>query len=448
MKNGRNLTWEEIKEICENIKEKEIIDILRPEKIQELTSKNKGIFGQVIEKEIFNIDNNSDAAPDFKDAGIELKVTPLNISKKSKKTAIIYSPKERVKLGLINYEKIINELDFETSQLLRKCDKILFIFYLYDDDPKGYKIVNYYLYEIKKDTNYQQIKSDYEKIVQTVINGYAHKLSGSDTYLLEACTSANSGDVKVSQPNSNELAKPRAFAFKQRHIRNILANINNLGISELIPFLNQKLSPYQGMSINELANKFDLSSCLKSKSIKNILLCKMLGINSYSDFFETYAINKIMFKNIELKTNGKIKEEIGLIDINFNKEFDSSITPDFYSSELYDFIFNLTIIFFVWEQKNNQIFFKTITNYKFSDEDIINAESVWEKTKHLWLTSTCIESYNKNANRYQYNFTKISDKKTIHIRPHDQKRISRWQMANGEYIPKFQYWLNKEKIKI
>ena len=44
--------------------------------------KVKGKFGQYLEKHYFGFENNSDKEPDFKEAGLELKSTPLKKIKK------------------------------------------------------------------------------------------------------------------------------------------------------------------------------------------------------------------------------------------------------------------------------------------------------------------------------------------------------------------------------
>ena len=43
--------------------------------------KGKGNFGQILEKFYFGYEPNSDAEPDFKEAGIELKSSPLKTLK-------------------------------------------------------------------------------------------------------------------------------------------------------------------------------------------------------------------------------------------------------------------------------------------------------------------------------------------------------------------------------
>ena len=57
-----------------------------------INSANKGRVGNIIEKHWFGIENNSYAEPDFKTAGIELKVSPI---KELKSTSLVV--KERTK---------------------------------------------------------------------------------------------------------------------------------------------------------------------------------------------------------------------------------------------------------------------------------------------------------------------------------------------------------------
>ena len=59
---------------------------------------NKAFFGHLFETNVYGYDINSTSAPDFLDAGIELKVTPY---KKNKDNTL--SAKERLVLNIINY---------------------------------------------------------------------------------------------------------------------------------------------------------------------------------------------------------------------------------------------------------------------------------------------------------------------------------------------------------
>ncbi len=70
----------------------------------------------------------------------------------------------------------------------------------------------------------------------------------------------------------------------------------------------------------------------------------MLGARNYLDFINVYPGYKAMFKNISYWNKGsiKLKEEVGLIDVDFD-EFTDREVEDFYDSDLYSFLSNLNI---------------------------------------------------------------------------------------------------------
>ena len=77
MKKGRLYNREEIELISKSAIGKSVNDILNEEVITiEDKEANKGGLGQLIEKFLFGMDNNSDSEPDFMPAGIELNVPP------------------------------------------------------------------------------------------------------------------------------------------------------------------------------------------------------------------------------------------------------------------------------------------------------------------------------------------------------------------------------------
>ena len=100
MKKGRRYSRQEIEIISKSALGKSFNDILNSELITiEDKEANKGGLGQLIEKYLFGMDNNSDSEPDFMPAGIELKVTPYKRIKGGKLSA-----KERLVLNIIDYE--------------------------------------------------------------------------------------------------------------------------------------------------------------------------------------------------------------------------------------------------------------------------------------------------------------------------------------------------------
>ena len=83
-----------------------------------VNASNKGRVGNLIEKHWFGIENNSYAEPDFKTAGIELKVSPI---KELKSTSLVV--KERTKICRINYVELIKE-EWISSHAKNKLNKI------------------------------------------------------------------------------------------------------------------------------------------------------------------------------------------------------------------------------------------------------------------------------------------------------------------------------------
>ena len=90
--------------------------------------KGKGNFGQILEKFYFGYEPNSNAEPDFKEVGMELKSSPLKTLKNGE-----FRSKERLVLNIINYLEVHKE-DFETSSFWKKNAHLLLVFYLHDRD--------------------------------------------------------------------------------------------------------------------------------------------------------------------------------------------------------------------------------------------------------------------------------------------------------------------------
>ena len=76
----------------------------------------------------FDYEPNSDAEPDFKEAGLELKCSPLKTLKNGD-----FRSKERLVLNIINYLEV-HEEDFESSSFWKKNAHLLLVFYLHDRD--------------------------------------------------------------------------------------------------------------------------------------------------------------------------------------------------------------------------------------------------------------------------------------------------------------------------
>lgn len=182
--------------------------------------KDKGNLGKIIETGFYKYPNNNKAEADFANLGIELKVSGYIRNKNG-----TVSAKERLVLGKIDYNQIVNE-DFNFSHLLFKSKKILIIWYEYDKTKqyRDFVITDFQLYDMTNDC--LVIKNDFKLIKQKVINGMAHLLSEGDTSYLGACTKGTKGKDRTTQPYSDILAMPRAFSLKNAYMTGILRSAN------------------------------------------------------------------------------------------------------------------------------------------------------------------------------------------------------------------------------
>ena len=181
--------------------------------------KSKGKFGSLVEVYYDIHPGNEACSPDFKSASVELKTNALNKSIKG------FSAKERLSLGMIDYHGIISE-SFDTSCFMSKNKTLMLISRLYRKDGvladapiKFAQLID--LSELPP-TDREIIREDWISISSKIANGQAHLLSGSDTKYLEAATKGSLGSVRVTQPNSDELARPRGFALKAGFVTSII----------------------------------------------------------------------------------------------------------------------------------------------------------------------------------------------------------------------------------
>lgn len=213
---------------------------------------NKGGFGQLLEKYYFHYNPNSDIEPDFKEAGLELKTSPIKKLRNSR-----YVSKERLVLNLINYHKVANET-YCQSAFWKKNKRLLLIFYIYESEKEkiDYKIEIVDEWTFPK-IDLEIIKKDWNVIRNKILDGKAHELSEGDTLYLGACTKGSKGGSSRSQPNSKIVAKQRAYSLKQGYVNHIiatLANDSNNSYGRLI----ESLSAVNKQSLEEIViSKFE-----------------------------------------------------------------------------------------------------------------------------------------------------------------------------------------------
>ena len=301
------------------LKDKSLRDSIDLTHFSEAKIGNKGGFGQILEKFYFLKELDSESQPDFPEAGLELKSSPLKTLSKKEIRA-----KERLVLNIINYHNLVTQ-EFSTSSFYSKNANLLLVFYLYSKNVEvlDFPIKLIGIWEFPED-DLKVIEHDWNLIRNKVADGQAHTLSEGDTFYLGACTKgANASSVR-SQPFSDIEAKQRAFSLKAGYVNHILAKLSGIEdgsfgkIASLPELVNtdadietialNKLKPFYGLNPIEIAAKLGVE--LKASKDRLALLTKaMLGI-SMSQQIEEFSKSDIESKTVRLSVKGNPDQAI------------------------------------------------------------------------------------------------------------------------------------------
>lgn len=434
-------------------------------------SKRKGFLGDLVEKYVFGLETNSRSEADFIIAGVELKTTPLK--EHAKKT---YVSKERLVFSMINYVEVVSET-WETSSFLRKNSLLLLMFYLY---LKGQDILDYefkfiHLLELLKDISardIEQIKKDWEFIVDKIKKGEAHLLSEGDTYYLGACTKAKNNLVFRDQPHSEIKAKPRAFSLKQTYL-NFLVQTKLLGRSEdarslfdgaqiatVEDVVMEKFRRFIGKTDKEICEMLGWEPGEnKSKGYKRSIANHILVGSGSNDVEELDKAN-ITLKAVALESDGSLKESISFPAFSY-KDLVNQVWFDEEDEVMADFHAQLEMqrfLFVVFQKIGNteEVILKKIKFWNFPMADIDKAKDVWDKTVELINEGNIVERIEEMKNGEKRRFTYFPGTTfngVAHVRPHgqDSADVDELPVADkftGEMVyTKHCFWLNADYIQ-
>ena len=425
--------------------------------------RGKGGFGESVEYYYFGYEPNSRNEPDFSEAGLELKVTPLKETRGSKLV-----PKERLVITMINYMEVVHER-FETSVLLHKLKKILLMHYLHEDEvsPFDYEFKIIHLWEIPKE-DYPTIKADWETIVNKVRRGLAHEISSSDTDYLEACTKGSDSSKRRKQPYSTILAKPRAFALKSSYMRTIVdkaldaqsiaRDVNQTDFS-LEQLVKARVAPFIGISDRELCERLGVEYDSDNKSLWVKLAYRILGVTSYksSEFMKA----NITIRSIRKESNGNIIESMSLTPFEFS-DFASESWED---SWLFTYLDETRFLFVVFAYDGSDYRLEDCVFWNMPAR-LLNTDvrDGWEAIKEIVLSGVRFSSKaDKNGKiSYKNNLPKKGDNPIIHIRPHAVQSAYRFtdgrevgnverdasELPDGQWMTKQSFWLNNDFVAL
>ena len=406
--------------------------------------KNKGAFGNAVETYFFKLNQNSDSSADFKEAGLELKTTPLKQNKNGSLSA-----KERLSLGMIDYKEVVHET-FEKSHLMQKAHDILLISYLWkpDENPLDHRIELVEMVSLSKlpKGDLAQIKTDWETIVNKVREGKAHEISGTDTLYLEAATKSSGSEKRREQPYSPIKAKPRAWALKASFMtamsNRIIDRMQSIERADdeqnltLIDLVRKRFEPYLGLTEEELGIRFGYLSPnqnrRKPKNLCALITRKILGVSEDAKIEELEKAGAKP-KTMRLRRNGTPKESMSFPRFDY---FDLVRTP-FEESNFAEYL-SQTYLFVIYQEDpytKDQYRLVDVAFWQMPESDIPEAKRCYEEMR------------GRVASGHAEQSVKSSENRCCHVRPHDTKTSKPIPTPQGEPMKRKCFWLNAQYLK-
>lgn len=428
----------------------------------------KGGLGNLLEELYFGYKANSDQEADFSEAGVELKVTPYEYTKKGKLRA-----GERLVITMIGYDHPF-ETDFYRSHLWDKIRMTLLVYYWRNRELKDnllYKIGYVKLFEPPA-ADLEIIKQDYEVIKEKVMSGRADELSESDTMYLGACTKGATA-VKSTVPqyyNKDVPARKRAFCFKNSYMTYVLNHyiaesetviesiVRDEQLSEYLTFemcIEKRIADFLGMSDRDLCEKFGRT--YNNNKVQWVdLAYRMLGIRS--NRAEEFEKANVVVKSIRIEENGKIKENMSFPPFLFK----DIVNESFEESEIFRYFDETRFFFVIWKRDGEvyRVYGSQLWNMPSNDLKYIVRDG-WENICEVIKNGVVFtKKINGNNITVTNNLPKKADNPIIHIRPHAQKSAYKLndgtvignverdanELPNGEYMTTQSFWINNSYI--
>lgn len=449
---ARIYTEEEIRQITKSVIGKTFKELQLKENDSTKNSKaNKAFFGHLLETDVFKMKINSYSLPDFKEAGIELKVTPYK--KKKNKTLVA---KERLVLNIIDYMSEYKNT-FETSHFLAKNKRLQIIWYLWEKNKnkEDLQITNELLYTFPND-DMPIIKKDWEYIIQKIRDGKAQEISEADTMYLGACTKGVNNKSKRAQPNSDIKAKQRAFCFKKSYMTSLVQKyIGNCKAEKVLKQKEESFSDYMQNVIDKYKDKTktELMKELKVKSsaknVLNMLINRMFNVKSKLKDTDEFIKANIVPKTIRVEENGRIKESMSFPYFKFTE----IIKDDFEDSDLKEKLETTKYMFFIFKKINGEYVFKGIKLWNMPEVIIeTKIKEMYEKTQEIIRTGNIVKYVDKKGRRFT-NFPKLKDNGVCHVRPHGRNSLDTTPLPVKDKVTKARaytkqcFWLNNSYVK-
>lgn len=421
----------------------------------------KGGLGTSVEYYHYDYEPNNDSRPDFPEAGLELKCTPLKLLDDSS-----MGSKERLVLNIINY---IEEADksFENSSFWNKNKFLLLMFYLHESgvDPVDmlFKLIRTWKFP---EEDLKIIRDDWSKIHAMILDGKADELTEGLTLYLAACMKGSkAGEEMREQPFSEKLAQQRAYSLKSGYINKIIlssyldTNLRqqlNISSKRLLTLqkkyssenvvksikayksgetfeelIERRMKPYYGKTVAQIVKSLNVIINPSSKDFAYHVCRAILGVNSKR--IQEFENAGVSLKTIALEANRDyIVESMSFPYIRFvkivNQEWVESDWYNLLSSRFFFVVFRKSA-----DDDKQSMTLERVFFWNMPHSDLVVAEELWNDTKQKVIEG----DYD--------NFITTKSHPICHVRPHGTKGQTVDTPQGIRVQPKC-FWLNNDYI--
>lgn len=393
----------------------------------------KGQLGNFLEEYYFGYKPNGDQAADFRETGVELKQTCIDVRKDG-----TYTAGERLSVTNISYEEPVEE-DFYRSHVWEKIRLLLLVHYLRDKSvPRMLYRILYVNLFTPPATDLDVITSDYRKIVRKIIAGKAHELSESDTLYLGACTKGATAEksLRPQYYGDHVPAKKRNFCLKRQYMDYVLhtyilrdavpcervvsdsAALKERSFEEIVM---ERISGHFGRSDRELCAEYGREyNGNKAQWID--LAYRMLGIRG--NHAEEFVKANIVVKAIRLEENGAMRESMSFPPFRFL----DLASQEWEDSDVYAYFSETRFLFVVYRRRGREYVLRSARFWNMPRADLeVTVREGWEAVRRT-IREGVRFSVSPNGT-ISNNLPGKGDNRIIHIRPHAAK--SAYRLANG-----------------
>jgi DNA mismatch repair protein MutH len=339
---------------------------------------------------------------------------------------------------MINFMDLVDER-WETSSLMEKCHLMLILFYLYESETAVFNrrfVPSPILFQFPED-DLEQIRNDWRFIREKVESGRAHELSEGDTTYLGACRKGTGGPRERlrEQPNSDVLAKARAFSLKPSYVNMIIeGRATEDGVLEVVEFggieeaTRVKFEPYIGMSVEEISDllNFHKNGSYDKSFYRNLAMRMMGSIGK--------AVPELDKAGIEIKTVRVDNRWMPRESMSFPAfKYMDIINQKWVDSDFFD-VTEQRFLFVVFRESDDRLLrLEKVGYWNMPYLDREEARKVWMDTK-------------RRVKEDARDLPRITESRVAHVRPHARDKSDTWPTPQGTNLVKKSFWLNASYI--